>query len=78
VILRATATDDVGVASVQFSVNGRPVYDDPLAPFEFVYEPESADESLSIIVIATDWGGRTSTAHVDVFFPANARKGAVR
>jgi hypothetical protein len=78
VVLRATASDDVAVASVRFSVNGKPVYDDPLAPFEFVYEPEEAEETLLIEAAVMDWGGRSSTANAQVFVASAARKGADR
>src|SRR5262249_27233961 len=53
--LQATATDDVGVASVVFTVNGVDVFTDTLAPFEFNYLVPTGITSLNIIARAVDY-----------------------
>jgi hypothetical protein len=59
-VLRASATDDVGVKSVAFTVNGITVCTDTVAPYECTYKVTST-ASLQIAARATDYGGRTTT-----------------
>ncbi|MDA8142310.1 MAG: Ig-like domain-containing protein, partial [Desulfobacteraceae bacterium] len=59
--IRAQATDDVGVQSVEFFVDNRIVGSDTVAPFTFNYEttPDlSSEQSVQIYAVATDTKGQ--------------------
>lgn len=60
--LRATATDDVMVGSVQFLVDGVVVAQDFKSPFEATFTVPAGVTSLTLGAIATDFGGNQGTA----------------
>jgi len=60
--VRATASDDVAVASVTFSINGVDVFTDTVAPYELQYIVPSGTTSLTIGARATDFGGNVGRA----------------
>jgi hypothetical protein len=62
VTIRATATDDVAVDSVTFTVNGVDVFTDNVAPYEFNYLVPAGATSLTAGARANDFGGNTGTA----------------
>ena len=62
--LRAAASDDVGVASVVFTVNGVDVFTDSVAPYEFNYLVPSGATSLNVTARATDYAGTSTTSAV--------------
>jgi hypothetical protein len=68
VTLAATATDDVAVAGVQFTVDGTPLgVEDTTAPYEFAWPTTSAVNGLrTVTAIARDAAGHETTASVDV------------
>ena len=58
--VRATATDDVAVARVTFTVDGQEVFVDTSEPYEFTFvTPGRTAASLTIGAIAMDLGGNT-------------------
>jgi hypothetical protein len=60
--IRAAASDDVGVATVTFTVNGTDVFTDTVAPFETNYAVPAGSGPLVIGARATDFGGNTTRA----------------
>jgi uncharacterized protein YjdB len=62
ITLKAAATDDVLVASVQFLVDGVVVAQDFKAPFQATYTVPKGVASLTIGAVATDLGGNQGTA----------------
>lgn len=62
IFLRADATDDLGVASVLFSVNGSEVFLDQSQPYVTSFQVPIDADSLTIEVVATDTIGQTATA----------------
>jgi hypothetical protein len=61
--LRASATDDVAVRSVRFTVNGIDAGTDTVAPYEILYRvPAGAVSPLSIGATVTDFAGNEGTA----------------
>lgn len=67
--LRANASDDIQVASVEFLVNGQPVGRDFSAPYEQLIQVPSSAGPLVIGAVASDLGdnqGRAETVRVEV------------
>ena len=63
--IRANAVDDLGVAKVDFFVNGQQVGTDHTAPFAFSYPtPENItrEQQLQIHAVATDSGGAVASS----------------
>ena len=60
--IRANATDDVAVASVQFLVDGQPVSTQPVPPYTYYYEVPAGGTQHVITATATDFGGNSTTA----------------
>ncbi|MDP9191860.1 MAG: Ig-like domain-containing protein [Acidobacteriota bacterium] len=61
--IKAAASDDVGVASVTFTVNGVDVFTDTTAPYDMTYVvPSAATSPLVIGARATDFGGNVTPA----------------
>jgi hypothetical protein len=60
--LQASALDDVGVASVTFTVNGIDVYTDTVAPYEMNYLVPPGTTSVTISARATDFAGNVGHA----------------
>lgn len=56
ILIRATATDDVAVNSVQMLVNGVLTSTDTTRPYELPFTVPAADELLSIVIQAEDFG----------------------
>lgn len=56
ILIRATATDDVAVNSVQMLINGVLAGTDTTRPYEIPYTVPAADELVSIVVQAIDFG----------------------
>lgn len=56
------ATDDVGVASVDFIVNGATVFRDTAAPFEFGLMPLAGATSVELRAAALDFGNNRTVA----------------
>jgi hypothetical protein len=65
--LTATATDDLGITSVTFLVDGAPVGTATDAPYAVTWDATSADEGLhDVVARATDSGGQSVDAVVQV------------
>ena len=74
--VRAVATDNVAVSSVQFFLNGTPLQTDLAAPFEFVYSvprltaaelaQQPPERTLAFRAVAMDAAGNTATADLTV------------
>ncbi|MEJ2660091.1 MAG: Ig-like domain-containing protein, partial [Desulfobacteraceae bacterium] len=67
--IRAAATDDVGIAGVDFYVDDRLVGSDPLAPYAFFYDTPAdltVEQKLKLHAVATDGKGQTGKS-ADVF-----------
>jgi hypothetical protein len=62
-VARATAADDVGVASVTFYVNGQPAFLDTSEPFEYSFIAPSTPGTLILGATAVDLGNNTATAN---------------
>lgn len=61
--LRATASDDKGVASVTFYAGTRQLCKDTSSPYSCNYKPRNSDAgTVTLLAIATDKAGQTSTA----------------
>src|SRR4051794_22801860 len=61
--LTATASDDKGVAKVQFIDDDRIVCEDTTAPYECAYQPRGDDVGRNTLVaVAVDTSGQTATA----------------
>lgn len=58
--IAATASDDVAVKAVVFSVNGVDVFTDTVAPYEYNHLVPDASGTLTIGVRAVDFGGNAS------------------
>jgi hypothetical protein len=60
----ATASDDIGVVGVQFTLDGAPLgAEDTSAPYEAAWDTSSvADGAHVIAAVARDAAGRTATA----------------
>ena len=59
---RATASDDVAVASVTFTVNGASVFTDTSEPFETELVMPAGPATLVVGAVAVDFGGNTASA----------------
>ncbi len=62
IAVRADASDDVQVASVDFTVNGRLVFTDIIAPYEFSFTAPTGTASVSLGATATDLAGNQTAA----------------
>ena len=62
VTFSANASDDVAVATVNFTVNGQPVYTAQAAPYQFSYKVPVTATSLSFGATAVDYGNNVGTA----------------
>lgn len=62
VTVRATASDDVAVSSVEFLVNGQPVFVDTSEPYEHTFTVPSTAGTMIVSAIASDLGNNTTTA----------------
>lgn len=60
--VRATATDDVAVAQVAFTVTGLDTFVDTSEPFQFTFTIPQGTTSLVLGATATDLGGNTGVA----------------
>jgi hypothetical protein len=60
--MRADATDDTGVASVVFTVNGIDVFTDTIKPYEFNYLIPAGTTSLTATARAIDYSGNQATS----------------
>jgi hypothetical protein len=60
--VRATATDDVAVVSVTFTVDGEEVFVDTSEPYEYTFVGESANGAVTLSAVAIDLAGNTGTA----------------
>ena len=63
--ITANATDNVGVASVQFAVNGSTLCTDTVAPYSCSWIP-AARGTYQLFAIAADLSGNTAAASVTV------------
>ncbi len=67
VLLAATASDGVGVAAVEFWVDGVKVASDATAPYEAVWVTDTWSAGLhTVTAVARDAAGNAATASVDV------------
>jgi hypothetical protein len=64
VALSATASDDVGVKGVVFSVNGVDLYTDTIAPYEFNAMAPASGTSMTVGARAIDYAGNSSAAAI--------------
>jgi hypothetical protein len=66
--LFAEASDDIGVAGVQFRIDGAPVgTDDADAPYSVVWNTSNAANGMhTVTAVARDGAGRETTTSVDV------------
>jgi parallel beta-helix repeat protein len=62
ITIRAQATDDVGVASVTFLVDGQAKFTDTSAPYEFILTVPTGATSLTLSAQAIDFGGNIGVA----------------
>lgn len=62
ILFSATATDDIGVASVDFLADGAVVFTDTFAPFQFNFTIPLGNPSVTLGATATDTGGNVGTA----------------
>jgi hypothetical protein len=58
----ANATDDVAVASVNFTVNGQPVFTTAASPFQFSYMVPMSATTLTFGATAVDYGNNVGIA----------------
>ena len=66
-VMTATATDNVGIASVQFLVNGNVVGTDTSAPYSYTWASDTvANGQHTLAARATDTSGNTATSSVRV------------
>ncbi len=63
--VRASATDDVGVAAVSFFANGQPIGTDPSSPYATSFRPTSPG-TVTLNALAVDFGGNAGTDQVTV------------
>ncbi len=63
-VLSAAASDNIGVASVQFQLNGANIgAPDTTAPYRILWDPRTvADGTYSLTAVATDVSGTTATS----------------
>ncbi len=65
VVISAVASDDVGVTSVRFTVDGATAATDTSSPYSFTWDALAASEGAHTIeAIATDTSGQTSSAQL--------------
>ncbi|MES9901646.1 MAG: Ig-like domain-containing protein, partial [Sedimenticola sp.] len=69
--LTAEATDDIRVATVNFTVNGEVVSTDTTAPFEYVYKIPTGISNVTFGVIAVDLAGNQAITG-NIAFPVDA------
>jgi hypothetical protein len=62
VTVKATASDDVGVASVAFMINGQPAFVDTSEPYEYTFTVPTTAGTLTLSAVATDLGNNSTTA----------------
>ncbi len=62
VTFSANATDDIAVASVNFLVNGLPVFSSTSAPYQFSYTVPSSQTMLTFSATAVDYGNNFGAA----------------
>jgi hypothetical protein len=62
VTIAANAIDDVGVASVDFIVNGAVVFTATTAPYEYTFTAPSVPSKMTVGATATDFGGNVGVA----------------
>jgi len=60
VVVRATASDDAGVAAVTFSLDGTVVATDRIAPYETLVTMPDGAAAHTISAVATDYAGNSS------------------
>ena len=60
--ISANATDDVSVVAVSFSVNGKVMFSDTSAPYEFVLNVPAGSAAVVLGATAVDFGGNVGTA----------------
>src|SRR5262249_21380139 len=60
--VRASASDDIRVASVQFLLDGVPVAESVKAPYETTVRVPAGVPSFTLTAVATDLGGNRSTS----------------
>jgi hypothetical protein len=66
-VIAATATDDVGIVSVTFSVNGAPGCTDTTAPYTCPWPvPKRANTRYTLTAVATDTADRTASHQIVV------------
>lgn len=67
ITIAATATDDVGVARVVFSVSGAVRCTDTVAPYTCAWAvPKKANVKYTLLAVATDTAGRTASHNIVV------------
>jgi len=60
--ISATASDDVGVSFVSFSINGEAVFTDTSAPYEYTFTLSAVPAQLELAVTAVDLSGNQASA----------------
>ena len=67
VVIAATATDDVGIVSVAFSVNGKLTCTDTTAPYTCSWSvPKKANVKYTLTAVATDTASHTASHSITV------------
>jgi Bacterial Ig domain len=67
ITIAATATDDVGVARVVFSVSGAVKCTDTVAPYTCAWAvPKKANVRYTLLAVVTDTAGRTASHSIIV------------
>jgi hypothetical protein len=67
IVITATAADDVGIASVKFSVSGALKCTDTTAPYSCSWAvPKKANTKYTLTAVATDTANRTATHSIIV------------
>jgi hypothetical protein len=68
VTIAATASDNVGVASVRFSIDGQTIATDTTAPYSTSYKFNRVSAGQHVLTAtATDTAGNTATATITVW-----------
>lgn len=62
ITVRATATDDIAVATVTFAVNGQDVFTDTSTPYEYTFTAAPGAGTLQLTATATDLGNNNASA----------------
>src|SRR5207249_1656298 len=62
VTFSANATDDVAVASVEFAVNGQPVFTTGSQPYQMTYTVPTSATGLTFGATAVDFGNNVGAA----------------